>query len=462
MRIPQSPPAGRSFGTDRLSQILGSLDALTANDRYLHWHDLRRRPAPEGFTHEEWWFALKLRRGSRLQNISLRDKKGRSFRFGVPDALTEQLHHIDRGLGFAVDLPEAVSRSDSRDQYIVSTLIQEAITSSQLEGAATTREVAKEMLRSGRPPRDKGERMILNNYLTMQRIRDLRTEPLSPELVCELQARVTEGTLERPDAAGRLRREDEPIHVVDEIDGTVFHDPPVASELPERLRLMCEFANSASPGYFIHPAVRAIILHFWLAYDHPFVDGNGRTARALFYWAMLRAGYTLFEFVSISQILLRAPVRYAQAFLHTETDENDLTYFVLHQADVIRESVEALHAYVRHKTAELRAAERCLRGLHDLNYRQQALLAHALRETGVRYTIIAHQRSHSISHPTARADLNDLVQRGLLVMRKQGKSYVFQAPADLSEKLGRISESSITTTADQTLPLPLSQRSPLP
>jgi Fic family protein len=63
----------------------------------------------------------------------------------------------------------------------------------------------------------------------------------------------------------------------------VFHTPPPAAELPARLEAMCDFANSKTPDTFIHPVVRGIFLHFWLAYDHPFVDGNGRTARALFY-----------------------------------------------------------------------------------------------------------------------------------------------------------------------------------
>ena len=92
----------------------------------------------------------------------------------------------------------------------------------------------------------------------------------------------------------------------------------------------------------MHPAIRAIILHFWLAYDHPFIDGNGRTARALFYWLMLRHGYWLFEFISISEIILKAPVQYGEAFLYTETDQNDLTYFIIHQTEVIRKSMQSL------------------------------------------------------------------------------------------------------------------------
>ncbi len=52
--------------------------------------------------------------------------------------------------------------------------------------------------------------------------------------------------------------------------------------------------------FFIHPVIRAILLHFMLAYDHPFVDGTGRTARALFYWSMAHQGYWLMDFISIT------------------------------------------------------------------------------------------------------------------------------------------------------------------
>ncbi len=397
---------------------------------------------------------LKLFRSSGYRPIGLKDRTGAHFVFAQPNVLAEQLHQIDRGLGLALGLPAALEQSRAnRDRYVVNTLMEEAITSSQLEGAATTRPVAKEMLRTGRLPRDKSERMILNNFLTMQRIRDLRGENLTPDIVFELHRRVTEGTLDNPDAAGRFRRDDENVRVED-IEGTIFHEPPPADELPERLEAMCRFANGDDPDYFIHPVLRAIILHFWLAYDHPFVDGNGRTARALFYWSMLRHDYQLFEFISISEILLRAPTRYAEAFLHTETDENDLTYFILHQAEVIREAVKSLRDYLTRKKAELQAASECLRGMQDLNHRQQALLIHALREPGTDYLIGAHQRSHAVTHQTARDDLFDLVERGLLVARRTGRAYRFRAPGDLGKRLGKLA-SALPPVADDTAALPL-------
>jgi Fic family protein len=72
-----------------------------------------------------------------------------------------------------------------------------------------------------------------------------------------------------------------------------------------------------------------------LGYDHPFLDGNGRTARALFYWAAANNGYWLMEFISISQIIKQSPAQYGKSFLYSEYDENDVTYFIVHQLSVI-------------------------------------------------------------------------------------------------------------------------------
>lgn len=378
--------------------------------------------------------ALKYERLAKMKEIPLEDRKGKHFRFCVPDRIAVQLHKIDLGAGGRIGMPEPVTNPNTRDQYLIRSLMDEAITSSQLEGAVTTREVAKDMLRSGRKPKDKSEKMILNNYRTMRRIREMKSRPLTPDLVFEIHRMITEETLENPDAAGRLRRVDELVTVEDE-EGEIMHLPPTAEELPDRLIAMCDFANSETTEPFVHPAIRAIILHFWLAYDHPFIDGNGRTARALFYWAMLHSDYWLFEFISISDVLKRAPTKYYRAFLHTETDENDLTYFLLHQSDVIRKAIDNLHDYIARKTRETRETQVILRDMRHLNYRQQALVGHALRHPGTTYTIEGHQQSHGTAYNTARTDLQDLATKGLLEQGKSGKKMVFHADFRLEERL---------------------------
>lgn len=442
MKVPQRPPSLHCLQTALAALAAKDPFALGVRpeDRYLHWDDLRRRSPPEGLDHETWWAMLKLGRLLTRSQVPLIDAAGAPFGWSSTQAITEQLHAIDIWAGGLLGFKEPVVNREAQSRYYMSSLITEAITSSQLEGASTTREVAEEMLLSKRRPRDTGERMILNNYVTMQRIHELEAEPLTPDLVFELHRLVTADTLEKPDAAGRLRRADEQIAVVDH-DDQVLHTPPPADTLPRRLSALCDFANGKAPRGFVHPALRAIVLHFWLAYDHPFVDGNGRTARAIFYWSMLRSGYWLFEYISISEVILRAPVKYGRAFLLTETDDNDLTYFVLYHLEVIRESLDTLKRLIAKKADDVRSLDGILRLATDrFNHRQRELLSHALRHPTEVYTIAGHQARQAVVYQTARTDLLSLADAGLLTKSEAGKKLVFRPVRDLEKRLRRLGE----------------------
>lgn len=405
--------------------------------KYLHWDELRWRPPPEGLTLEQWWFGVKLARLGARRATPLIGTDSIPFHYVLADPLLEKLHKIDLVAAGRVEAPAEIVNTETRDRYLVSSLVEEAISSSQLEGAATTRVVAKEMLRSGRAPRDTSERMILNNYRAMELIRDNLHIDLTPEFVFELHRVLTDGTLENPGAAGRIQLPgEERVRVIDERDGTVLHVPPQAEELPERLDLLCTFANEGPETEGSgHPLIKAILLHFWLAYDHPFFDGNGRTARALFYWSALRAGYWVLQFVSISRIIQQGPIRYGRAFLHSESDDGDMTYFLQHQLDTIGRSLEDLLIYVEKKARESHAAEQAAHGLPSLNHRQLALLGHALRHSGFWYTYESHANSHDVVRQTARTDLIPLANLGLLDRKKAGRKIVFVAPEDLPTRI---------------------------
>jgi Fic family protein len=442
MRFPETPPLGlrleQEIGGDskRLLQVMRHLVPLqrAVGERYPHWDELLSEPPPEAFTHHDWWWAIKQGRRVARQTVTLTDKQRQVFSFQLTPAMFKALHHIDQRCAGSIAVPEQIATPALRDRYQIQSLMEEAVTSSLLEGAAVTREQAREMLATHRQPRGKGERMIMNNFLTMQKLRTIKDQPLTPKLVLEIHAMISRDALDRPDAAGRLRRGDEPIEIADD-EGNVFHIPPPASQLEARMEAMCAFANDQGVTEFLHPVLRAIILHFWLAYDHPFADGNGRTARALFYWSMLRGGYWLFEFISISQALLRAPRDYYQAFLFTETDENDLNYFILHQLKCIETSTEDLHQYLGRKTEERRAYITRLRSLNGLNHRQQALLINALNHPAAVYTFAGHKKSHGISQMTARTDLEGLETVGYLTSMIVGRDRQFRPKEDLETLL---------------------------
>lgn len=421
-----------------LPKILGLGIKPTVSGDYMHWDQLRHRDPPQGMNHEEWWLGIKLARSPLYRELPLTDASGRPFRYAMPDCVLEMLHHIDSKAGGRLELPEQITNKETRDRYIVNSLMEEAITSSQLEGASTTREVAADMLRSGRKPRDNSEQMILNNYKAIKNIRGMTNRKLTPESVLELHKILTLDTLEDPSAAGRLQRPDEQrVHVADNATQNILHAPPPADQLPQRLEMMCDFANGESDGQtFVHPIIRSIILHFWLAYDHPFVDGNGRTARTLFYWAMLSKGYWLFEYVSISRILKDAPTKYAKSYLYTETDDNDATYFIIYQLQVMLRAIDDLYRYLERKAAEVAETAKRLKNVSSFNHRQLALLSHATRHPGAEYTIASHQESNNVAYATARADLLDLEEKGLLIKRVSGrKKQFFVAPDDLQKRL---------------------------
>lgn len=440
MKIPRTPPTlGDLLERDDLEvfeKIITSDVKASQDGHYRHWDEIRFRDPPEGMSQEEWWLAIKFARRREYHELPLKDASVQPFIYMMPDKAWERVHKIDQRLGGQITLGEEVANPSTRDRYLVNSLIEEAITSSQLEGASTTKQVAKAMIKSGRPPRDKSEQMILNNYHAMNFIRENRREKLTPDLICELHELVTEETLEEPERAGRpqLPGEDR-IKVHDKQTGMILHEPPPAEELPERLQELCDFANGGELEAFLHPVVRAVIVHFWLAYDHPFADGNGRTARALFYWSMLSQGYWLAEFLTISSILSRAPVKYAKSFLYTETDDNDLTYFIMYQLQVIMRAISGLEGYLQRKMAEVRRTEKLIKQLGTLNHRQTTLLNHALRHPGHPYTVKSHSLSHNVVVQTARTDLEGLVERGILEKQKTGKGYTFYPAEDLADRL---------------------------
>lgn len=444
MKLPVAPPSFADLVQRNPGQIAKILDGRIGAEvggHYEHWDHLRHLTPPAGLEAEAWWLGIKFARHALSRDLPLQDKQGRPIRIVLADSLQRRLFLVARDASGALQGDGGIHSETMRERYLMRSLIEEAMTSSQLEGAATTTQVAKEMLRSGRAPQDYGERMIANNFRAMTELKRWLDRPLTPATVFEIHRMLTDGTLRDPSAAGRFRKPDENIVIEDET-GHVLYVPPPPSELPARLKALCDFANQGdNDEHFIHPVVRAIIIHFQIGYDHPFVDGNGRTARALFYWSMLRSGFWMTEYFSISSILRQAPGQYSRSYLYTETDESDATYFVSHQLDVLIKAIAGVHGYIARKQRVQAEAKTLLKPgsklARMLNHRQRALLLNALKHPDKEFSIAVHQRTHAIAYDTARTDLLGLVSNRLLQQERRGKAWVFRSRPDLGERLKR-------------------------
>jgi Fic family protein len=404
-----------------------------ANRDYVYWDRFKQLPMPAGTDPADAWRFVKVLRSLERKLTAVHDVHGHTFTYTSTEEIQRCLHVIDRGAGGRITTAEAGIPAHAQQRYLISSLMEEAIASSQIEGASTTRKVAKDMLRTGRKPKNRPERMILNNYRTVAELREMTSEPFTPGLIIQIQAWLTEGTLDDEEDVGRLRETDD-ILVLDGSTNTVLHVPPHAASLEKELERLCVWANSAGPD-FEHPVLRACILHFWLAYLHPFVDGNGRTARALFYFYLLKQGYSVFEFVPISRVILRRRGQYDRAYLYAEADDADMTYFLVFHLHAIEKALEELWGYIERRAQRDRELSKVVSADGSLNYRQRAALSRAIADRDAVFTIESHRASHDVSYPTARDDLLELAARGYLVKRKEGRAFLFTPADDLGERV---------------------------
>ncbi|MBQ4549289.1 MAG: Fic family protein [Bacteroidales bacterium] len=378
------------------------------NEEYYYWDKVKYRPLPEGYTPVMLWSHVK---ASRYKGrISIWEK------YGITLCVTNQMqricHEFDMIFGSFWE-SESSPNANEKMRYLASSLMEEAIYSSQMEGASTTRAKAKEMLKKGISPKDKSQQMIANNYQTIQYIVNHKDEPMTEEGLLQIHRLMTEKTLKDSTNSGRFRTNDDEVVVEDKITHEVVHTPPSADDIPQFIRELCEFFNSDRHRIFIHPIIRGIIIHFMVSFIHPFVDGNGRTARALFYWYMLKEKYWLTEYMSISRVIAKSKHSYEKAFLYTECDELDLGYFVSYNLRVLNLSFQQLKGYIEKKQQEKRAANAFI-SIGNINERQAQIIQYFNDKPNEIITVKEMQSRFAITAMTARKDLVDLVQKGYL------------------------------------------------
>ena len=406
--------------------------------RYLYWDKFKWHVRKEHDV-KKAWLVTKWCRFTKRKYISLFDKANGEFHYCKPDSLQAKLYKIAKlsGEGMA-------GNSSIKQKFLISSLVmEEAISSAQLEGASTTRRVAKKMLVEERKPRSEDEQMILNNYLLMNEVKELLDAPLSLEMIKHFHKIATLGTSENSVVPGKFRTDDD-IVITDGINNEVLYQPPLYTEIEERLENLCEFANTIHSGEegndFIDPIVKAIILHFMIGYEHPFADGNGRTARAIFYWFMLKNGFAFFEYLSISKLLKVAPVKYGMAYLYTEIDESDLTYFIYYQADIILRSMDELFGYLDAKSKEFDEVVELLENseMSDcLNFIQKNIVKKAMKNPGRTFTVKEISNHYEVSENTARKYLKELMNYKILAPMKEGRTVKYIALAEIKDVLDR-------------------------
>lgn len=387
------------------SEIAAELKA--ANASYEYWDKARYTLLPENISPELFWSVVKFRRsGLYAEKIKIGIN---SFKYLINPEILKKLSFIEK-FGIKTDLS-----LDEENEYGADAKMEEAIASSRLEGADITGESAKEMLRTGADPETESEKMVVNNYKALTFAEKNTDKELSVEFIKQLY-----GAVMNADGGDIFRKDEQNARVVDIRDDAVLYEPPKSADIETLLLSLCDYINADTDT---NPVIKAAALHFLFAYIHPFADGNGRAARILFYWYALKKGLGAFKYLPVSKTLRLIPSLYAKAFLYTEIDENDLTYFINFSLDVLIEAANSFGDFLE-KNEGPRKEELLIGAGTELNRRHISILNEFVKNRNAR-NIEYFKNKLGIVYETARKDMMYLAKKGFLSKRKKSKEFLY-------------------------------------
>jgi len=178
-------------------------------------------------------------------------------------------------------------------------LLEEAVHTTRIEGSEITSEEAARAFESGAVPTARPEdvRELLNYRAAHVQAMEYAASgrPVTQAVIREIHRMLVRDVRGGAAAPGEYRRVQN--YVVNGLTGAVIYTPPPANEVPERMAALTDWLRSEEG----HPVLIAGIAQLELVDIHPFLDGNGRTARLLTLACLRRAGYSFPELFSLSE-----------------------------------------------------------------------------------------------------------------------------------------------------------------
>lgn len=380
-------------------------------EKYLSRKDIIHR-LPVSLPISKAWPEIQKARKERAEILPLQAANGESFWWVLTDSIIAQSEDV-----LSLARRELLFDRPEYEEAYREALLDEAVYSSIIEGAFTTKKEAREFIEKGREPKNKSEQMVKNNYEALTYVLENIDEPITEKTIFDIYALVTKDTLEEDYSTDSYR--DDKVFV-QKANGDIVHNAPTAEKVPEMMAALLCFIQESE----LSPLIKACIAHFYFVYVHPFFDGNGRTARALSYMILLQAGYNFFRYFSISGVIADERTRYYKAIKDVEDDDCDMTYFIDYYTAMLARAVKAMEQRLFSQIA----VEQMLTKLQNAGLNDRILTGAKwiLESPNSVVTIKAWQNKFHVSIETARQDLFKLEGQGVIRRKLNGRKFEFE------------------------------------
>lgn len=391
---------------------------LQINNSYLDWEKVQHMTLkPEALSNTEIWEAAKQARDQGFtRNLVIRD---RPFSWSISNDMEAVLHDLDVHLAGGKSIAVVMDQKNDH-RYLIHASLEETIASAQLAGYPVTRKMARELLLKKKTTSSETEQALVNLYKCLQKVKEWENEPFSETKMLELHQQLTKDTIKLK-GIGRYRTNNK--YDISGIEDPASYKAAEAKDIKSWMQWLEAFVNEDKKPFYIHPVIKACIIAYLITYIRPFKDGNGRMARLIAYWYLLRKGYWVMQYTAVSGIIIKLKAQYQRAFLQVQSS-SDAGYFIHFMIQALRMADRSLKDSLQ-RTNKEKESNPFVR-IDGLNIRQAAALQW-IRDDAEKIVTIRELRSgFGVSKETARTDLTALTENGWLKFyHLNKKTYAF-------------------------------------
>ena len=337
--------------------------------------------------------------------------------FRITNVITGNLTRIERARGFLEAAKLSAEWIAGMQQRA---LVIEAHHTTHIEGTHLTLDQSEQLLAGKKPPgvADDDAKEVVNYRQAFDLVADYlgSGDPITEGLVREIRKRLVRGVRGNAAAPGEYRRVQN--YVANSVTREIIYTPPPPLQVAP---LMAEFVFWLNAEQEVHPILVAGVAQYQLVHIHPFLDGNGRTARLLSMLSLYRKGYDFKRLFTLSEYYDRDRSSYYRAIQSVRGPELNLTEWLEYFTNGLRWQL----AEVQEKGESLIRLD-VLTNKHKLTARQRVAIE--LAADGPEFRMEDFEaRCPGVHRRSLQRDLRALIEKHLLVVEGATNRLVYRA-----------------------------------